>query len=135
MENVTFILQTVLQWLPFGGFFTKSPFGIVFGCLIIDFFSFIILCFSYIYYKKWFKNQLRKQLFLSFVGGTALLIVIYNLIVSIDIFNQLYSSPNQSVVSIYSIYYFLTLIAYIFFVGFLLDSIMGFFRYIRGKRI
>lgn len=133
MENITSGLQAILQILPLGDWLTVSPYGIVYGTLLFDVFSCVILLLSKLIFKDYFSNTTRKRFVLAFVAGTAFLVSACYMFVTVRIVPTIYTeSWDMNFSYLLPIYYALILIAYGFFVCYLVGFIIRLLR--RGKK-
>jgi hypothetical protein len=131
------LIDQFLSILPLGDWFVNTPFGMVYGTFIFSAFSCIVLLISKLVFKSYFGNRIRKILFLLFVAGPSLLIsacFIY-LTITVTYIYYTYSFGIQVGFSyLIPVYHGLTLIAYLFFIGYLIDFVIRLVRHIRLKK-
>lgn len=135
MNNIASPLQTVLQILPCGDWLAVSPYGIVYGTFLLNALTCLILLLSKVIFKEYFSSQRRKRVFLLFVGGTSLLTAACYMYVTIRVIPMLYYGlPDIHFGYLLPIYHVLILIAYLFFIGYLIDFILRLARRLaKGK--
>ena len=134
MGLITSGMYMLLQVLPFGNWLLTNPFGMVYGTLIFDALSGLTLLLSKFVFKEYFFSKAGKRIFLLFVGGTALLTAAWYMFITIKTIPPMYTFmyPELSFSYLLPIYSALTLIAYIFFLVYLVLFILRLIR--RGKQ-
>ena len=130
---VSFI-DSFLCILPLGDWLANTPFGMVYGTFIFSALSCVVLLLSKLIFKTYFGNRLRKILFLIFVAGSSLLISTCFIYLTVRMAYFYYTCSFGGFIKfgyLLPVYHGLTLIAYLFFIGYLIDFILRLIR--RGK--
>jgi hypothetical protein len=128
------VLQAVLQMLPLGNWLTQSPYGIIYGTLLFDAFSCMLLLLSKFIFKEYFVSVFHKKMVVLGVGGTAFLISACYMYIAIKLVPSLSSHlVTEDFSHLLPIYYALTLIAYMFFLFYLIDFIIRLVHYKKQK--
>ncbi len=134
MSSIAFGLQMILQIFPLGHWLSVSPYGIVYGTLLIDALCCLILLLSKAVFKEYFSSKLRKRIFLTLVGGTALLTIACYMFVTMKVVPVLYYRlPDPDFSYLLPVYYGLILIAYVFFISYFVDFIIRLIRHRKQK--
>lgn len=136
MEHLIQLIQTVIQWLPLGHWLTKTPYGIVYGALLINVFSVAILFFSKLVFKEYFSGTAHKVVILSFLAGTSLTVAGCYVYVTLKTLPLMYHYTYSifDFTNIYFFYFIAILISYLFFIGYLIDFIIRLVRYLRKRK-
>lgn len=127
------IVQTILQILPGGNWLLENPFGTVYGTYLLNVLSCILLPISKLVFKTYFLSSTRKKLFLGFVAGTSLIISAYFVYLSVRMIPYYFIfEPSVNFEYLLPIFHGLSLIAYLFFLGYFVDFVISLVRR-RGK--
>lgn len=131
------LIDHFLRILPWGDWFANTPFGMVYGTFILSAFSCVVLLLSKLIFKTYFGNRLRKILFLIFVGGASLLISACFIYLTVRMTYFYYTYGFERIIKfdyLLPVYHGLTLIAYLFFIGYLIDFILRLIRLGKTKK-
>lgn len=127
---MTGIVQSILEWFPFGSWLGGSSYGIVYGTLVINALSCGILLLSKCIFGEYFSSPVRMTLVSAGMGGTGLATVICYLyaLLTMDSYLSTPYGDAPDFTNLTSVSCSLTLIAYLFFVGYLIDFILCLLR-------
>ncbi|HMM05966.1 MAG TPA: hypothetical protein PKD52_04775 [Clostridiales bacterium] len=136
MEYLTPLIQAVIQWLPFGHWLTETPYGVVYGALLINVFSVVILFLSKLIFKEYFSGTGRKVVILGFLAGTSLIVAGCYVYVTLKTLPLMYGDDFTMLdfSNLYFYYDLAILISYLFFIGYLIDFIIRLIRRGRTKK-
>mgnify|MGYP001289347793 CR=1 FL=1 len=131
------LIENILRILPLGDWLANTPFGMVYGTFILSAFSCVVLLLSKLIFKEYFGNRRRKTLFLVFVAGPSLLISACFVYLTIRMTYFYYIYDFEKYISfgyLLPVYRGMTLIAFLFFIGYLVDFIIRLIRRERTKK-
>ncbi len=132
------LIDHFLRILPWGDWLANTPFGMVYGTFILSALSCVVLLLSKLIFKTYFGNRLRKILFLVFVAGSSLLISACFIYLTVRMTYFYYTYDFGGFIKfgyLLPVYHGLTLISYLFFIGYLIDFIIRLIRRGRRKKI
>lgn len=131
------LIENFLRILPLGGWLANTPFGMVYGTFIFSALSCVVPLLSKLIFKAYFGNRTRKILFLIFVAGPSLLISACFIYLTVRMTYFYYTCAFEEFIGfgyLLPVYHGLTLIAYLFFIGYLIDFIIRLVRYLRKRK-